>query len=101
VCSAKERTVAYRCVAQDLETFIQQVAVSYVTHGYWFYVTGRIPKGKDPSVVDEKPIQKYGLDISRVSLCALFEGVPITLIEGRAQRATPCLVRRGDAAARA
>jgi len=57
--------MAYRCEAQGLEAFIQQLAVSYVARGYWFYVTGRIPERKDARAVDEKLIAKYALDISK------------------------------------
>ena len=37
----------YRCIASSPEGLVQQVAVSYLRHGYWWYVTGRIPEGKD------------------------------------------------------
>lgn len=50
-----------RCIAG----FIQQLAVSYVGRGYWFYVTGRVPDGKDPSRVDAKLVGRYGIDISK------------------------------------
>ena len=33
-------------------------------HGYWWYVTGRIPKGKDPAAVDAKLIEKYGIALT-------------------------------------
>jgi hypothetical protein len=55
----------YRCEATTLEGFVQQLAVCYVARGYWFYVTGFIPAGKDPHAVDEKLINRYGLDISK------------------------------------
>lgn len=55
----------YRCVATSLSGFVQQLAVSYLAHGYWFYVTGRIPDGKEPSAVDRKLIDRYGIDISK------------------------------------
>ena len=42
----------YRCEATTLEGFVQQLAVGYVSRGYWFYVTGFIPAGKDPHDVD-------------------------------------------------
>lgn len=54
----------YRCVASSPEGLVQQVAVSYLRHGYWFYVTGRVKKNKDPSSVDSKLIEKYGIAIS-------------------------------------
>lgn len=55
----------YRCVATSVEAFVQQLAVSYVTHGYWFYVTGRIPEDKDPAVIDAKLIDRYDIAVSK------------------------------------
>jgi len=55
----------YRCVATSEVGFIQQLAVGYVTHGHWFFVSGWIPEGKDPLLVDKKLIERYGIDISR------------------------------------
>jgi hypothetical protein len=55
----------YRCVASSIAGFIQQLAVSYVGRGYWFYVSGRIPDGKDPCRVDAKLVERYGIDISK------------------------------------
>lgn len=55
----------YRHVAITPEGFIQQLAVSYVTHGYWFYVVGMIPNGKEPADVDHKLIRRYRIDISK------------------------------------
>ncbi len=57
----------YRCVATSVEGFVQQLAVAYVTHGYWFYVMGQIPKDKDPAAVDRKLIARYGIAISKWS----------------------------------
>lgn len=54
----------YRCVATSPEGLVQQVAVSYLRHGYWFYVTGRVKAGKNPEAIDRKLIAKYGIDIS-------------------------------------
>jgi len=42
------------------EGLVQQVAVSYLRHGYWFYVTGRIKPDKDPALLDQKLITKHG-----------------------------------------
>ena len=42
----------YRAVTPTLEGFIQQLACCYLTHGYWFYVSGFVPEGKDPAAVD-------------------------------------------------
>ncbi len=57
--------MAYRCVAPNVDTFVQQLAVSYVSKGYWFYVTGIVPAGKDPAAVDEKLIERYGIDLTK------------------------------------
>lgn len=54
----------YRCVATSIIGFVQQIACSYLRHGYWFYVTGVIPHDKDPEEVDRKLIRKYQIGIS-------------------------------------
>lgn len=54
----------YRYEALSLEGFIQQLAVSYLPHGYWFYVTGRIPGHKDVAAVDEKLLRKYDIAVA-------------------------------------
>ncbi len=51
----------YRCEATSLEGFIQQIAVSYVRHGYWYYVTEEIGECSDPERVCQKLIEKYGI----------------------------------------
>jgi hypothetical protein len=51
-------------VATTPEGLVQQVAVSYLRHGYWYYVTGRIPEGKDVETVDQKLITKYEIDLT-------------------------------------
>ena len=48
----------------SVEGFVQQIACCYLRHGYWFYVQGRIPKGKAPELIDEKLIAKYGIAVS-------------------------------------
>jgi hypothetical protein len=55
----------YRCEATSPEGFVQQLAVSYLGNGYWFYVTGQIPEGKSPESVDRKLIERYGIDLSK------------------------------------
>lgn len=55
----------YRCEATSVEGFVQQLAVAYVQHGHWFYVTGMVPEHKDPRTVDAKLTGRYGLDISK------------------------------------
>ena len=52
--SMGKKRVEYRCVATSVEGFVQQVAVQYLRHGYWFYVAGQIPEGKDSAAVDAK-----------------------------------------------
>jgi hypothetical protein len=59
------KEMQYRCVATSIAGFVQQVAVSYVANGYWFYVAGCVPKGKDPAAVDRRLIEKYDIDISK------------------------------------
>ncbi len=58
----KRRT--YRCVATSPEGLVQQVAVSYLRHGYWFYVTGQVKSGKDLEALDRKLLSKYGIEIN-------------------------------------
>lgn len=55
---------AYRCVSTSAAGLVQQVAVSYLRHGYWYYVTGSIPGNKDPEAVDRKLMDKYDIDIT-------------------------------------
>ncbi|MBK9187715.1 MAG: hypothetical protein IPM33_02050 [Phycisphaerales bacterium] len=55
----------YRCVAASIEGFIQQVAVSYIRTGHFFYVSGMLGESTDGSFVDAKLIRKYGVDVSR------------------------------------
>jgi len=59
----------YRCVAVSVEGFIQQLAVAYITNGYWFYVVGDIPEGKDPLKIDAKLVERYGIAISKWARC--------------------------------
>ena len=51
----------YRCEATTLEGFIQQLAVSYVGRGYYYYVLGRVPDGKDARAIDQKLIERYAI----------------------------------------
>jgi len=57
----------YRCVATSVAGFVQQLASCYLPHGYWFYVSGVVPVGKNPRAVDEKLLAKYGIGMSRTS----------------------------------
>ena len=58
--------MAYRCSryrrdATSIEGLIQQVALSYLRHGYWWYVTGIVPERKDVLEVDHNALTKYGI----------------------------------------
>lgn len=64
ITTGGELELAYRCIATSPEGLVQQVAVSYLRHGYWFYVSGRIKPGKDPAALDRKLIEKYQIAIS-------------------------------------
>ncbi len=55
----------YRCEATTVGGFVQQLAVAYVQHGYWFYVTGEIPERKCPLAVDAKLLDRYEIAISK------------------------------------
>lgn len=55
----------YRCVAASVAGFVQQLAVSYIANGYYFYVSGSIPSIKDPSRTDAKIILQYAIAISK------------------------------------
>lgn len=57
--------VEYRCEATTVEGFIQQLAVSYVKNGYFFYVSGTIPESKDPHETDRKILAQYGIEVSK------------------------------------
>ena len=46
--------------------FVNQL-VRLITKGYRFYVTGVVPKGKDPRALDAKLIEKYYLHLGRES----------------------------------
>lgn len=59
------RRSVYRYIAESEAGFIRQLAVSYVGSGFWFYVTGRIPDGKDPARTDEKLLQRYRVSLSK------------------------------------
>lgn len=57
----------YRCEAASIAGFVQQLAVSYVSNGYFFYVAGAIPLDKDPAAVDRKLIARYDIAITKWS----------------------------------
>jgi hypothetical protein len=55
----------YRHIASSERAFVQQLAVAYVSNGYWYYVTGCIPEYKDVLRIDEKLLAKYHVAISK------------------------------------
>ncbi len=55
----------YRCEATSVAGFVQIVSSNYLPHGYWFYVTGHVPDGKDAQAVDRKILDRYGIELSR------------------------------------
>ncbi|HZZ26692.1 MAG TPA: hypothetical protein VFE46_01690 [Pirellulales bacterium] len=55
----------YRYEATSEKGFVQQLATNILTHGYYFYVQGYVPEGKDPREIDKKLMTKYGVEISR------------------------------------
>ena len=57
--------MTYNYLAVSENAFVQQLAVAYVNHGYWFYVTGIVPQNKNAVLVDTKLIQKYDIAISK------------------------------------
>lgn len=52
----------YRFEAASVAGFIQQLSVSYIKNNYFYYVMGYVRPGKDPSPMDNKIIEKYGID---------------------------------------
>lgn len=57
--------MSYRCVATSVAGFIQQLAVGYITNGYYYYVSGVIPSNKPAERVDRKILADYGIAISK------------------------------------
>lgn len=60
----RKREYPYRFEATTPEGFLQQLTANYLAHGYFFYVSGWVPKGKNPSSVDSKLMSKYGVAMS-------------------------------------
>ncbi len=55
----------YRCVATSVEGFVQQVAVSYILHRYFYILIGGVPKGIDSVDLDSSVRSRYGLEVSK------------------------------------
>lgn len=56
--------MSYKYEAASPEAVVQLIAASYLRHGYYWYVTGKVPEGKDPRTVDQKLIAKYDIDVT-------------------------------------
>lgn len=54
----------YRYEATSVTGFVQMLVSNYLSHGYWFYVTGRVPEGKEAQSIDRKILVKYGIELS-------------------------------------
>jgi len=54
----------YHYLATSPEGFVQQVATCYLTHGYYFFVQGVVPPGKDPRQIDLKLLEKYEIALT-------------------------------------
>ena len=57
--------MSYRCVATSVAGFIQQLAVGYISNGYYFYVAGVIPHNKPAEKIDSKILAAYDIAVSR------------------------------------
>jgi hypothetical protein len=51
----------YPCVAISIHGLVQQITVSYLRHGYYWYVSGTLPEGVEPEHVDETILAKYDI----------------------------------------
>ena len=60
-----QRTTNSRHVFATRDAFVHYLVTSVICRGYWFYITGRIPEGKDPAAIDQKLIAKYDAGISK------------------------------------
>lgn len=55
----------FRHETKSLAGLVQLLAANLLPHGYYFYVTGRVPEGKCPETLDAKLVAKYNCDLSR------------------------------------
>lgn len=55
----------YRHVASSIPGFLQQLAVCYLRHEYFFYVAGCIKDGRSAGEVDQRLLERYGMARSR------------------------------------
>lgn len=52
-------------VFNDARAFLRHLRLHCVARGYYFYVTGRIPPGKDPERTDARIIDRYQITGSK------------------------------------
>ena len=57
--------MSYRCVATSVAGFIQQLAVGYISNGYYFYVAGMLPSKKSATRTDCKILAAYDIAVSK------------------------------------
>ena len=55
----------YRHEATSVTGFVQQLACHYLPHGFRWYVTGMIPEHKNPTITDQRLLDRYGVAISK------------------------------------
>jgi hypothetical protein len=53
----------YPYLVQHHKALFQQLSV-LIRHGYLLWISGMVPEGKDPLLVDQKIITKYGIAVS-------------------------------------
>ncbi len=63
----ERRAKKYLVEALSVEGFIQQIAVSYLANGYFFFVSGFVPKDKQATAIDAKLLDRYGVGVSKWS----------------------------------
>ena len=56
--------MSYQC-AYSRDGFVHYLVTSLICRGYWFYVTGWIPEGKDAAAIDRKLTDKYDCCVSK------------------------------------
>ena len=61
------RDMQYRSEVISVTGFVQQIACSFLRHGYWFYVTGCIPAGKDAGAVDRVPFLQHVVPVAHAA----------------------------------
>ena len=62
--SKVRRGKKYICEVRSLNALVKQIAVHTLRWGYWWYLTGVIPEGKDPQKIDRKLMDKYKANVS-------------------------------------